>query len=167
MARSETDGTGHVQDNSIAGASCSADEMTDWRATTLADVREIRLPSYIESSGTLVAVEGEADLSMPIERVFTIAGMGLDSVRGCHALFSCRQVILCLHGTCDVLCDDGKESRTFRLDAPNLALDLPPGVWRELTGRTDDTSVIVLCDQPYKSDDYVEDIDEFRRLKAD
>ncbi len=155
-----------MQDKSIAGASCSADEMTDWRATTLADIREIRLPSYIESSGTLVAVEGEADLSFPIERVFTIAGMGLDSVRGCHALFVCRQVILCLHGICDVLCDDGKETRTIRLDAPNLALDLPPGVWRELTGRTDDTTIIVLCDQPYDAEDYVEDIDEFRRLKA-
>lgn len=140
--------------------------MTDWRATTLADIREIRLPSYIESSGTLVAVEAEADLSFPIARVFTITGMAREAVRGRHALFACRQVVLCLHGICDVLCDDGKEARTVHLDAPNLALDLPPGVWREIIGQTDDTTIIVLCDQIYDAEDYVEDIEEFRRLKA-
>lgn len=149
-----------------ASGSCSANEMTDWRATRLADMREIRFPSFVEGSGTLVALEGEVDVPFPIVRVFTISGMAADSVRGRHALFACRQVIVCLHGVCDVHCDDGREARTVRLDAPNLALDLPPGIWRELTGRTDDTAVMVLCDHAYDATDYVNEIDEFRRLKA-
>ncbi len=99
--------------------------MIDWRATSLADIRDIRLTSFAEASGTLVVAEGEADIPFPIARVFTISGMAPGPVRGSHTLLSCRQVLVCLGGICDVL-----------------------------------------CDRPYEPDDYIGEIETFRRRKV-
>ena len=133
---------------------------------TLADIREIRLASFDEDSGSLAVIEGEADVPFPIARVFTISGMTPGTVRGQHTLLSCWQVILCLNGVCEVTCDDGRATRTVRLETPNHALQVPPGIWRELTPLENGTVVMVLSDQPYDPDDYISEITEFRRRKA-
>ena len=141
-------------------------EMINWRATSLTDIRDIRLASFPEASGTLVVAEGETDIPFPIARVFTISGMMPGPARGSHTLLSCQQVLVCVGGICDVLCDDGRAARTVRLESPNHALHLPPGIWRQLSAAVEQTVVMVLCDRPYDADDYIGDIEAFRRRKT-
>lgn len=166
MQATLADRTGRRTRARVRNGGNAVHEMIDWRATSLADIRDIRLTSFAEASGTLVVAEGEADIPFPIARVFTISGMAPGPVRGSHTLLSCQQVLVCLGGICDVLCDDGGEARTVRLEAPNHALYLPPGIWRELTAAVEQTVVMVLCDRPYDPDDYIGEIETFRRRKA-
>ncbi len=139
----------------------------DWRSVTLADMQELRFSPRGDGTGVLVAMQEHEDLPMGIVRVFTVISRGARADRGRHALLSCGQVLVCLHGAIDVRCDDGRESRTVRLDAPDRGLFLPAAIWRETVFHSDGAVLMALCDQPYDPNDYINDYDEFVARKRD
>lgn len=73
--------------------------------------------------------------------------------------------MICVHGTVDVVCDDGGNRRTFALDRSNLALLVPPAIWSTLTYSCENSVVAVLCDRPFEKDDYIYDYVEFVAMR--
>lgn len=114
-----------------------------------------------EALGKLVAVEGGKEIPIPIKRVFYVFGAREDVVRGKHAHRECTQVLVCVNGSCEVICDDGTDRKTFMMSNPEEFLVIPPGIWASERYVTKDTVLMVFCDMPYNSKEYIRHYDQF------
>ncbi len=111
-----------------------------------------------------MVAEGSDQLPFPIKRIFTLhARRGAE--RGKHAHRQCSQLMLCTHGSVDIVCDDGREQRVFPLDRNNKGLLVPPMIWSIVGVRSDDAALLVLCDRLYEEEDYIRDHCEFVNVR--
>jgi dTDP-4-dehydrorhamnose 3,5-epimerase-like enzyme len=85
--------------------------------------------------------------------------------RGKHSHHKTKQILIAVSGGVTVVCDDGKERRNYVLNEPNRALYIPEMIWDEQIYQSEDSVLLVLSNTNYEPDDYIEDYDEFRRLK--
>jgi hypothetical protein len=69
--------------------------------------------------------------------------------------------MIAVAGAVNVECDDGREKRTFRLDAPDKGLYVCPMIWRRLSGFSAGTVCLVLASEPYEESDYFRSYDDF------
>lgn len=127
-------------------------------------VRLIDFPLHGEAGNGLVVLEAATGMPFPIARVFVVTA-GVASSRGRHAHKRCSQVLVCLHGVCEVKCSDGDLEATYRLEDASHGLVIPPSIWAEQTYLAPETTLMVLCDHPYEAEDYIRDFDEFRRYR--
>ncbi|MBS0533674.1 MAG: FdtA/QdtA family cupin domain-containing protein [Proteobacteria bacterium] len=130
------------------------------------DAEAIELPRFARADGAVVVAECISHVPFAVARMFTLRAP-LDAVRGNHAHRRCEQFMLCANGAIDVGLDDGVSRRTVRLDRENLALHVPAMIWNMVTFRAADTVLIVLCDQPYREDDYIRDYAAFLEARRD
>jgi dTDP-4-dehydrorhamnose 3,5-epimerase-like enzyme len=127
----------------------------------LADARLIKLPKHMDANGDGVLVVAEvSDVPFDIQRMFTIAAAD-GATRGRHAHRLCSQLMLCVTGRVDVMCDDGNGRQTFSLDSPEKALLVPSGLWAEIRFKQNESVLTVLCDRVYEEADYIRDYAEF------
>jgi WxcM-like, C-terminal len=127
-------------------------------------VQPIELPRYSRDDGDVVVAQVAAQVAFPIARVFTVTAP-LDALRGDHAHIRCTQLMLCVHGAVEIICDDGRHKRTFRLNRNNLALCVPPTIWNNIFFRQDRSVVMVLCDRPFEEGDYLREYSEFLEFR--
>lgn len=127
---------------------------------SVGDIRLTTLRKFLDPQGYLVAFDGASDFRIDLRRVFVVSGHG-GTVRGKHAHKSLTQILVCLTGACRVTCDDGKVRREVMLDRPELALQIPPGIWAEQHYIDSESVLMVLCDLPFDESDYIRDYSEF------
>lgn len=133
--------------------------------TTLDDVLIINLRSFEDTKGSLVPIESELDCLIDIKRLFYVYNVPSKETRGKHSHKETVQVLICIKGSCEVKCDDGKDNRTFILDDPSKALYVPEGIWAEETYEDPNTLLMALCNTKYKKEDYIFDYQEFKHSK--
>jgi hypothetical protein len=121
----------------------------------------IRFPSFADPDGELCVYENATGVPFNIARTFHVSAR-MGQIRGQHAHRHCAQLLICTAGAIDAVVDDGTHRLTFRLDAPNLGLILPPTLWSEQIYLSEPSLLMVLCDRPYEADDYIRDYDTFR-----
>ena len=76
-----------------------------------------------------------------------------------------KQVLICVNGEVKVSCDDGYSKDTWILNKPNYALYIPELIWDEQVYINSESVLLVLANTNYDPSDYIEDYEEFRRLK--
>ena len=81
--------------------------------------------------------------------------------RGHHAHKALQQVLICVHGSCRIRIDDGKEQETVLLDQPDTGLYIPNAIWREMFDFSSDAVLMVLASEPYSESDYIRDYEDF------
>ena len=133
--------------------------------STLEDVKLINLKIFIDSEGSLVPIESGLSIPFKIERVFYVFEVHDQKDRGEHSHHKTEQVLICLNGKVKVLCDDGKNRKEWVLDKPNQALYIPNLIWDEQIYLTSGSVLLVLANTNYDPSDYIEDYEEFKRLK--
>src|SRR6266581_270015 len=117
------------------------------------DARLIALPRHARADGEVVVAEAAAQVPFQIRRMFALAAPA-GAKRGRHAHRFCSQFMVCVSGAVDVLCEDGREQKTFMLDRRELALLVPPMIWNTVSFRDTNSVLVVLCDRPYEEHDY-------------
>lgn len=121
------------------------------------DLNEIK-----SDKGSLVAIENISDMpNFEIKRVYYIYNTSKNEPRGFHAHKDLTQIAICINGSCNILLDDGKTKRTFKLNKPNKGLVLDKMVWHEMSDFSDDCVFLVLADNIYDESDYIRDYDDF------
>ena len=114
-----------------------------------------------DERGQLVALEEGIDIPFSIKRVYymydTVKGM----VRGKHAHKSLEQILVCIHGSCKILLDDGREKKVIPLEKPYEGLYVPNNMWREMYDFSPDAVLMVLASEYYDESDYIRDYDQF------
>jgi dTDP-4-dehydrorhamnose 3,5-epimerase-like enzyme len=123
-------------------------------------IKEVVLPHHFEENGDLVVMETNFNIPFVIVRVFVVRASDRQ-VRGHHAHRQCTQFLTCPSGSVEVLCDDGNNKITYKLDHPSKGLLIPCGIWAEQTYLKPDSVLTVLCDKPYDASDYIRDYSDF------
>lgn len=120
-----------------------------------------------DKRGQLVALEEFKDIPFEIKRVYYMYETKKDVRRGYHAHKSLEQILICIHGTCKILLDNGFEKKVVYLEKPYEGLYVSNDVWREMYDFSDDAVLLVLASDYYKEEDYIRDYDEFLRSISD
>ena len=124
-------------------------------------VIKLNFESHGDMRGQLVAVEKNKDIPFDVKRVYYIYDTLEGVVRGRHAHKSLQQVLVCVHGSCKIKLDDGKEQEVVVLDKPNEGLYVSNVMWREMFDFSPDAVLLVLASELYDESDYIRDYDEF------
>ena len=116
-----------------------------------------------DERGQLVALEENRDIPFKIKRVYYIYDTGKGVHRGFHAHKSLEQILICIHGSCKILLDNGNEKKIVPLEKPYEGLYVSNDLWREMYDFSSDAVLMVLASEYYDESDYIRDYDEFLR----
>ena len=114
-----------------------------------------------DERGQLVALEEYKDIPFQIKRVYYMYDTGKGVRRGYHAHKSLEQILICIHGTCKILLDNGKEKKIVPLEKPYEGLYIANNIWREMFDFSPDAVLLVLASDFYNEEDYIRDYEEF------
>ena len=128
-------------------------------------VKLFELPNHLDLRGNLTVGEFNNDLPFLPKRYFLVYGVASERIRGEHAHYNCHQFLICIHGTCSVIADDGYERQEFRLDRPNQGLHLPPMTWGVQYKFLRDAVLLVFASENYDPEDYIRDYSKFQALQ--
>ena len=121
----------------------------------------VELEVHADERGSLVVVEQLKDIPFEITRVFHIYGVSPGAVRGAHAHFENRCLLLPVAGSCKITLDNGKEKITYELSKPNVGVIQDRLVWAEMHDFSDDCILVAYASEGYDVADYIRDYDEF------
>jgi UDP-2-acetamido-3-amino-2,3-dideoxy-glucuronate N-acetyltransferase len=126
--------------------------------------KRIDFDVYTDTNGFLIAYESNGKFDFAIQRVFTVHAKSED-VRGEHAHLECSQLLVCISGKVEVLCDDGVSSvRQYALDScSGSSLLIPPNIWSTQKYVQNDSVLMVLCSHRYDPNDYIRDYVLYKR----
>jgi hypothetical protein len=130
----------------------------------LRDCRMLELPKIAGRGGSLTYVEGPGIIPFEPRRAFYVYDLPEGAKRAGHALVSCRQVLIAVAGSFDVLVDDGDARASFRLDRPSAGLYIPARLWRDLAGFSAGAVCLVLASHPYDEASYIRSYDSFKAM---
>jgi acetyltransferase-like isoleucine patch superfamily enzyme len=133
-------------------------------ATRVKGVTLHRLPEVKDLRGNLSFGEVAKEVPFEIKRYFLVYGVPSEDIRGEHAHRSLHQFLVCLHGHCRVVADDGTNRQEFALDSPATGLHLAPMVWGIQYQYSADAVLLVLASDRYNPDSYIREYSEFLRL---
>ncbi len=124
-------------------------------------VRKYAFQQHGDERGQLVALEELIDIPFEIKRVYYMYDTLEGVRRGYHAHKALEQILICIHGSCKILLDDGTEKEIVPLDNPYEGLYVSNAMWREMFDFSPDAVLMVLASEYYTEDDYIRDYDEF------
>ncbi|MBR2562488.1 MAG: FdtA/QdtA family cupin domain-containing protein [Eubacterium sp.] len=125
------------------------------------EIRKYTFEEHGDERGELVAIEENRDIPFTIRRVYYMYDTDTAFTRGKHAHRNLEQILLCIHGSCKVTLDDGKERVTVEMNKPNEGLYISGCMWREMSDFSGDAVLMVLASELYDEADYIRDYDEF------
>ena len=114
-----------------------------------------------DERGQLVALEEFKDIPFEIKRVYYMYDTGEGIHRGFHAHKKLKQILICIHGSCKVLLDNGEEKKIVSLEKPYEGLYIAHNMWREMYDFSPDAVLMVLASEYYDESDYIRDYDQF------
>ena len=117
-----------------------------------------------DDRGQLIALEEFKDIPFKIKRVYYMYDTGEGVVRGKHAHKSLERILVCIHGSCKVLMDNGSEKKVVPLEKPYEGLYISNNIWREMFDFSPDAVLIVFASEYYDEADYIRDYDDFLRF---
>jgi len=158
--------TGYIDGTSVAVATSSmpVPEPVGAHATRVGGVTIHRLTVAQDLRGCLSAGEIPRDVPFTVKRYFLVYGVPSAETRGQHAHRECHQFLICVHGRCAVVADDGNQRQEFTLDHPDIGIHLPPMTWGTQYKYSPDAVLLVLASHPYDAGDYIRDYSEYVAL---
>lgn len=114
-----------------------------------------------DDRGQLVALEEFKDIPFRIKRVYYVYDTDAEAVRGHHAHKKLEQILICIHGSCKIRVDNGKEKKIIPLEKPYEGLYLSSDMWREMYDFSPDAVLMVLASELYDESDYIRNYDDF------
>ena len=123
-----------------------------------------RMPKVLDLRGNLTVGEFERSIPFQPRRYFMVFGVPNSEIRGEHAHRTCHQFLICAHGSCAVMVDDGEVREEVVLDDPSLGLHLPPLTWGVQYKYSQDAVLLVFASEYYDPNEYIRDYPEFLEL---
>ncbi|MEQ9692887.1 FdtA/QdtA family cupin domain-containing protein [Shimia sp. SDUM112013] len=116
--------------------------------------------THLDGRGALGVIEGD-QLPFSIKRIYYLYDTPKDIVRGEHGHKKLEQIMISMHGMCDVTLNDGTNEYHFHLDSPKVGLYVPPGMWRSIKFGAQQSILCVLASRPYEVEDYLYTFEDF------
>ncbi len=112
-------------------------------------------------TGSLTFLEAMRDIPFMVKRIYYIYDIAKEARRGFHAHKELEQYLICIHGECTILLDDGSEVREVNLNSPSEGLYVGPGMWREMHAFSHGAVLLVLASEYYDENDYIRKYQDF------
>ena len=125
------------------------------------ELTKIPFPTFSNYAGSLSFLEAEGHIPFPIKRVYYIYDVPENERRGFHAHKKLQQVLICIHGSCKLLLDDGVEQTTVPLTCASEGLLINRPLWREMYDFSPGAVLMVLASEHYDESDYIRNYDDF------
>lgn len=117
--------------------------------------------SVMDARGSLTVGEVPTEVPFSPRRYFVVFGVPSIELRGEHAHKRCQQFLICLHGSCRILLDDGKNRCEVLLNRPDMGVFMPEMIWGTQYRYSSDAVLLVFASRSYEEDDYLRTYDEF------
>lgn len=127
----------------------------------------IDLPKFFDARGNLSFAQNNTHIPFEIKRTYWLYDVPGGESRGGHAYRETEEFVIALSGSFDVIVDDGKEKKTFRLNRSYYGLYVPKGMWREMDNFSTNSLALEFASTNYNPEDYIRDYNEFLKLKED
>ncbi len=114
-----------------------------------------------DDRGQLVSLEEFNDIPFSIKRVYYMYDTVSNVIRGKHAHKKLEQILVCVHGSCKIRLDNGKEKKIVSLEKPYEGLYVASNIWREMFDFSEDAVLMVFASDIYDETDYIRDYNEF------
>ena len=124
----------------------------------------IPLPKIEDPRGNLSFIEGNNHIPFAIKRVYWIYDVPGGQIRGGHAYKKQYEFIVALSGSFDVVLNDGEKEKIFSLNRSYYGVYIPNMIWRSLENFSTNSLCMILSSEPYNKDDYIRDIDSYKKL---
>ncbi len=134
------------------------------RGTRVRGVTVQRLPKMMDLRGSLCVAEIGKGLPFVPRRCFTVFDVPSREVRGAHAHRRLIQALICVHGDCALMVDDGQQREEIVLNSPETLVVIEPMVWGVQFRFSPDAVLVVLASDEYDAADYIRDYDEYLTL---
>ncbi|MFS8136496.1 MAG: WxcM-like domain-containing protein [Thermomonas sp.] len=131
------------------------------RMTGVRGVSLHNLPRFNDIRGDLSVGDFQQDLPFEPKRFFAVFDVPSQETRGEHAHLRCHQFLICMHGSVQVLADDGERREEFSLDSPSVGIHLPPMIWGTQYRYSSDAVLLVFASEAYDANEYIRNYDEF------
>jgi SAM-dependent methyltransferase len=128
---------------------------------SISDVKLIPLKQDYAQEGVLTVVQAREHVPFKVDRVFFVKPSDTDTERGNHAHRSLTQFMICIQGEIDIIVDDSKSKKTYKLTDSSKGLLVPPDIFCTQKYLSKDAVLMVLCDKPFFESDYIRNYDEF------
>lgn len=125
------------------------------------EIKTYHFPPHGDDRGQLIALEAMEHIPFQIRRVYYIYDTLEGVCRGKHAHRNLEQILICVHGSCKILLDDGFERREVLLDKPTEGLYVSNDTWREMYDFSRDAVLLVLASEHYDEADYIRNYQDF------
>lgn len=103
-----------------------------------------------DNRGQLVALEALKDIPFEIKRVYYMYDTVEHVRRGGHAHKNLKQILICIHGSCKVMLDNGSEKKIISLEKRYEGLYIEHSMWRVMYDFSPDAVLLVLASDLYK-----------------
>jgi acetyltransferase-like isoleucine patch superfamily enzyme len=133
-------------------------------ATLVRGVTLHRMPLVDDLRGPLSFGDIGRHVPFAVKRYFLVFNVATQEIRGEHAHRTLHQFLICVHGVCHVVADDGTNRQEFILDHPSIGLHLPPMIWAVQYRYSADGVLLAFASNLYDPEDYVRDYSEFLKL---
>ncbi|WP_207668672.1 sugar 3,4-ketoisomerase [Harryflintia acetispora] len=125
------------------------------------NVKKTTFAQRRNDTGMLTFLEARRDIPFDIKRIYYIFDVAQGARRGFHSHKTLEQYLICIHGSCKILLDDGKTQENILLDDPSTGLYVGPDTWREMYDFSSGAVLLVLASEYYSEDDYIRDYNSF------
>lgn len=114
-----------------------------------------------DARGALTVGEVPNEVPFSPARYFVVFNVPSMELRGEHAHKRCQQFLICLHGSCRVLLDDGENRCQVTLDRPDMGVFMPEMIWGTQYRYSADAVLLVFASRTYESEDYLRTYEDF------
>lgn len=122
----------------------------------------IDLPKILDPRGNLTVVEQTRNVPFDVRRVYWVYDVPSGEWRGGHAHKQCREFIIAVSGSFDVILDNGRGSKeTFHLNHPYQGLLVETGIWRTLEDFSSGAVCLVLASEFFDEEDYIREYPDY------
>jgi len=109
--------------------------------------------------GNLVPIEFDKLPFIP-QRVFYVANVPKGEIRGGHAHYNTKQVLICVKGEINVELRNSEFTMCYNLK-PNQQVFVDSMIWDSQKFMTGDDVLLSICSTKYDKKDYIEDFNKF------
>ena len=125
----------------------------------------IDFPKIQDPRGNLTFLQHPNQIPFEIKRTFWTYDVPGGEIRGGHAYYEQKEIIVALSGSFDIVVTNANGSlEKFSLNRSYYGLYLPAKTWRHIENFSTNALALHVSSEIFSKDDYIRDFEEFKKI---
>jgi hypothetical protein len=125
----------------------------------------IDFPKIQDPRGNLTFLQHPSQIPFEIKRTFWTYDVPGGEIRGGHAYYEQKEIIVALSGSFDVVITNANGSvEKFSLNRSYYGLYLPAKTWRHIENFSTNSLALHVSSETFLKDDYIRDFEDFKKV---